>query len=59
MKNIMLKCSVQKLEVEKLLQPNKKLENLKKFYLRVSVYINQQKPAASMQKNLLETPFKI
>ena len=38
--NITLKCSVQKLEVEKLLQPNKKLENLKKFYLGVSVYIN-------------------
>ena len=53
------KCSVQKLEAEKLLQPNKKLENLKKIYLKVSVYINQQKLADSMQKNLLEMLLKI
>ena len=53
------KCSVQKFEVEKLLQPNKKLENLKKFYLKVNLCINRQKPADSMQKNLLGMLFRI
>ena len=57
--NITLKCSVQKFEVEKLLQPNKKLENLKKNYLGVNVCINRQKPADSMQKNILGMLFRI
>ena len=36
-----------------------KIREFKKFYLEVKVYINRQKPADLMQKNLLETPFKI
>ena len=31
----MSKCLVKKFAVEKLLQPNKKLENLKHYYLKV------------------------
>ena len=34
-------------------------QKIRKFYLEANVYINRRKPADSMQKNLLETPFKI
>ena len=36
-----------------------KIREFKKIYFEVNVYINRRKPADSMQKNLLETPFKI
>ena len=39
----MLKCLAKKLMVEKLLQLNKKLENLKLCYLKVKDYIKRQK----------------
>ena len=41
--NIMLKCLVRELVVEKLLPPNKKLENLKRYYLKAKDYIRQRK----------------
>ena len=55
--NVEMFCT--KIRGGKAFAAEQKLENLKKFYLEVNVYINRQKTADSMQKNLLETPFKI
>ena len=54
----MSKCLVQELEVEKLLQPNKKLGNLKSYCLKVKDYIKQPKRQGWIQKSSLEKQSK-